>query len=200
MTNIIQLIPEKGTHIAICFKKHIEVNHPLAHDYTSSNGQIQREIEKKGAELLIKELTGKDFKVQYRMDGSPYLKQTNEKISISHSKELIAVCLGEKSVGIDIEEISVRALKVAKRFLSPFEQQMFISERQTTMAWTIKEALYKICHTKGLHFQTDLRIIKELEKDKAYLCEVPIHGSLKKVVCKTQEIHKHILTYTSHFE
>jgi hypothetical protein len=66
-------------------------------------------------------------------------------------------------VGIDIESNHNKANLVANKFLSENEQEMihdFSDELMinNTMAWTIKEALYKLDGRGGLRFKEQINI------------------------------------------
>ena len=70
-------------------------------------------------------------------------------VSISHSKDMIAVCKSDKPVGIDIEFISTDRdyHKIAKRFYEGKELEYFISSPTAETfyeIWTKKEAFSKI--------------------------------------------------------
>ena len=66
-------------------------------------------------------------------------------ISISHSHQLCTVIIHEEeNTGIDIQLIDEKIHRIAERFLSDEELEWCISTRERTMAWSMKESLYKI--------------------------------------------------------
>lgn len=116
-----------------------------------------------GVRLALKALLGKEVVVIYNEDGKPFLADKSLQISISHSKNWIAVLVHPKlAVGIDIECPSPKIEKVYTRFLSELEQQEIYQERDTRklqLAWSAKEALYKIIGKEAVDFAKQLRIL-----------------------------------------
>ena len=55
-------------------------------------------------------------KINYNVFGAPIL--ANKFISISHTKKLVCVIISDLNVGVDIEEISNKPLKLANKFIS----------------------------------------------------------------------------------
>ncbi len=120
---------------------------------------------------------GKDGyrEVGHFSSGAPFLYSDQSRISITHTKGLLAVAtlprtpeaemgvFSERTaLGIDAERLDrSQVLKLRERFLSPDELQMTDAEDITAniMAWTIKEALYKAALTPGLDFRSAIRII-----------------------------------------
>lgn len=73
----------------------------------------------------------------------PILK--NGFISISHSHEICAVIIHTaENTGIDVQRIDEKINRIAGRFLSDQELTWCQSTRMRTMAWSMKESLYKI--------------------------------------------------------
>ena len=65
--------------------------------------------------------------------------------SLSHTDGAVAVALSDSSVGVDIEVLSDRALKVAKKVFSAEELDAFCDDDilYTTKLWTMKESIFK---------------------------------------------------------
>lgn len=122
----------------------------------------KRKLEYLGIRIALKTLLGKDIQIQYDGNGKPHLLDNKHHISISHSNQWIAVMAHPThSVGIDIECQTDKIQKLYKRFLCP-EEQFDLSEgndnRQLLLAWSAKEALYKIIGKDAIDFATQLRI------------------------------------------
>ena len=67
----------------------------------------------------------------------------------------------EKHVGIDLEYMSHRIQKIANRFIHEDEyitQDEDRAKYHLYIHWCAKEALYKLCDKKGIHFKKDIQI------------------------------------------
>ena len=97
---------------------------------------------------------------QYDGLGAPYLKD-GRFISITHTKNVAAVCISLYPVGIDLEHYQKKILRVASRFL---HQEELLNKKwendipALTQIWTAKEALYKVFRTSGIHFSKQILI------------------------------------------
>jgi phosphopantetheinyl transferase len=122
----------------------------------------KRKLEYLGIRIALKTLLGKEIQIRYDGDGKPHLLDNKHHISISHSNQWIAVMAHPtQNVGIDIECPTDKIQKLYRRFLC-IEEQHDLSEgndnRQLLLAWSAKEALYKIIGKDAIDFATQLRI------------------------------------------
>jgi 4'-phosphopantetheinyl transferase len=112
--------------------------------------------------LAMKSLLGKEINICYDADGKPYLADQSYQISISHSGNWIAVMEHPtRTVGIDIECPSKKIATLYTRFLSKTEQEELSNGKdfnQLQLAWSAKEALYKIIGKQAVDFIKQLRI------------------------------------------
>lgn len=124
-------------------------------------GLKQRELEKKGTEVLLAELF-KENKADLRYDANnkPYLANYSGHISISHSHDRLAIIHNLKAkTGIDIELIRDKVKAIQHKFLNEQEQQQAKNDTETLVSfWAIKETLYKINGFKGIDFKKNLFI------------------------------------------
>lgn len=105
--------------------------------------------------LLIHELRPQML-INYNKYGAPEAN-TNEFVSISHSKNMSAVILSKNKVGLDIEKISEKALKLSSKFIKQ-NTHIPLSKDKATLIWCCKEAIYK-WHQKGnINFSNDIVI------------------------------------------
>lgn len=95
-----------------------------------------------------------DFDLYYDTFGKPHLKD-GTCISISHSSGFSAIVLSTKNVGLDLEQIKDKVLKIAPRFMDVSHldglnrvQQM----EKATVVWGIKESVFKLKNEKGISF------------------------------------------------
>ena len=108
--------------------------------------------------------------VTYDADGKP--KPVDDKnISISHCADYVAVLVSTEGLpGVDVETISGRAGKIKQRFLSDDEQAFLKDDNKlTTLFWSAKESLFKMCIRQGIDFKTQLAIEPKLPADNDVL-------------------------------
>jgi len=122
----------------------------------------KRKLEFLGIRTALKTVLGKEVPIEYDDEGKPHLSDKSFQISVSHSNKWVAVIVHPtKKVGIDIECPTDKIQKLYKRFLSPVEQVELSNGkdiRQLLIAWSAKEALYKIIGKESIDFANQLRI------------------------------------------
>lgn len=100
--------------------------------------------------------------VEYRQDGSPYLKNSESEISISHSRGLVAVLVSaDRQAGLDLEHKTDRVMKLVGKFAGEREKSMAPEDHQKeyfTLLWTMKEALVKLFRCRTLDFCKDILV------------------------------------------
>jgi phosphopantetheine--protein transferase-like protein len=119
----------------------------------------KRRAEFVGTRLALEKLLGYKPHIQHDADGKPFLESGKVNFSLSHSKNLVAaITHSEKSVGVDIEELTPKIERLAARFLT--EKELNFSQKSEnkalfyTICWTAKEAAYKIIGKSAVDFQT----------------------------------------------
>ena len=102
--------------------------------------------------------------IQLNPAGKPFLPEGNQ-FSISHTKGFAAgIISAEIPVGIDIEFITPRVLKIEKKFLNPQEYALLdpLSEQDriifASLFWSIKETVFKCWGNGGVDFAEQIRI------------------------------------------
>lgn len=128
--------------------------------------------------VLLSNVLGKEFILEYQSNGKPYLLQPKKNISISHSKEYVAIAIAEKSIGIDIEKIDKRILKLKEKILNSREANRFVAadERVLHIIWGIKESVYKQ-QDEEINYLEDIEV-KKIDENTA---EVQVKNHLQKV-------------------
>lgn len=113
--------------------------------------------------ILLRELAGEDFApVLYDMDGKPFFSSGKGHFSYSHAGNMAAAIYSRYlPVGIDIERITPRLVKVKERFLNS-EELEFMPEGEfldyLCLGWCGKEALYKIYGKRKLDFRDHMQV------------------------------------------
>ena len=99
--------------------------------------------------------------------GKPVLKNNASKFSLSHCNGFSAAIVSDKNeVGIDIEPIHDRVLKVEKKFLNEHELDLLASTGAahrvvySTLFWSLKEAMFKWWGRGGVDFSRDIEIVE----------------------------------------
>ena len=122
----------------------------------------KRRLEFLAARVALNLLSDTIINVAYTSEGKPFCDGTDLQISISHSGNLIAVMTHPTHhVGIDIEVPTDRFLKLYQRFLNKNEQEALFDAgdlRKGQLAWSAKEALYKIIGNEAVNFDKQLEI------------------------------------------
>ena len=135
---------------------------------------VKRQKEWLGVRLLLKHLQGTNISIGYKSTGAPYLIESDKQISISHSGSLVALVLSDERVGLDVQTISNKPLKLISHFLSNKEQNILqdqYDELTAVKLWCGKEAVYKYLSIPETSLIGDIK----LEQSDDQLIEVN-HG------------------------
>lgn len=128
-------------------------------------------------------------KINYNNYGAPFLE--NKFISISHTKKIACVIISGYKVGIDIEEISNRPLKLANKFVFN-KNKVWLTEKKAVIVWCFKEAIYK-WHEKGnISFKKDI-IVNNFKTNEKGIIKAKFKKKL--ISGKFIQIKNHYLVY-----
>ena len=156
---------------------------------TSNYTSEKRKKEHLVSKLLVNEICPTKT-IIYNEFGAPELNN-GKHISISHSKELVAVIFSDKKTGLDIEQISEKSLRIASKFVSE-KNLIMLNKEKATLIWCIKEAIYK-WHQKGrVDFIKDIIIPEFFAKKNG---KVTAYFSRKKLNLNYLKINNHYLVY-----
>lgn len=132
----------------------VDTDVTIAVDVIAPNESLTaRQREHEAESKLLKSLLG-DVTLQHNEAGKPILDGYN--ISISHTVNkhggYVAIILSKvKEVGIDIEYISDRVMKIASRFLREDEHPVTVEDN--LVYWCAKEDVYKLFSADDLTYQ-----------------------------------------------
>lgn len=117
---------------------------------------------KRKAEFYFTRKLWKDFyldsSILYDDSGRPKILSHGH-ISISHSKNVVAIAHHYNHlVGIDVEHYQPKIKMIAKKFLSEEDLLNTDSIEDLTLAWSLKEAVYKMERIPGLSFKENIHI------------------------------------------
>ena len=178
-------------------KKNIDCNAWMLDNEIVESKKIQslkRKNEFTGIRQLRNELLPKK-EIIYSSSGKPSLIDDTTQLSISHSSQSICVAISDSPLGIDIEKIDDRILKVRAKFVNCEEKQFYAydSIEDLTILWTIKESIYKLLDISGISFLDDIQIIERNRGE--HTCLVQVNGMRKTYTLKHEKIKNEILTY-----
>ncbi len=149
---------------------------------------LKRQKEYICTRLLLREIDP-NLSITYNKWGAPTIN-TNKNISISHSKNIIAIIISKKNVALDIEMISKNPLKIKDKFLSIFDN-ISHSIEETTLAWSAKETIFKL-HQKGdIDYKSDIQI-KEINYDEN---QITVLFNDNNIVLNYNKLNNHFLVY-----
>ena len=104
--------------------------------------------------MLLQHLGHSDLDLYYDAFGKPHLNGEKH-ISISHSREFSAVVISDKKIGIDLEKLKDKTLKIAPRYMDISQLEELSEEEKivkATIVWGIKETIFKIKNESGISF------------------------------------------------
>ncbi len=125
---------------------------------------IRRKAEYLTTRLMTQKILGKKAEIEYLPSRKPILKNESSFISVSHSKNLVAVLIAKKHhVGVDAEQVDRNIDQVTTRFLSDeelnhirqFENQQLVK----ILYWCAKESIFKCTPHEGIQFNSQISII-----------------------------------------
>jgi phosphopantetheinyl transferase len=114
--------------------------------------------------MLLQHLGYSDFDLYYDDLGKPHLSRKSQiacqkpdetHISISHSNCFSGILISDQNVGLDIEQLKQKTLKIASRFMDILHLENLSEAEQiqkATVIWGIKETVFKIKNEVGISF------------------------------------------------
>ena len=161
------------------FETDIQLAVPIANE--------ERKIQHLAVRLLFKlMMPAADLNQLVMADnGKPYLIGLPFHFSFSHCKGYAACAVDDKPIGIDIEIIHPRILKVAHKFLNDSEKAMIANLEQEdqlnqlAFLWAAKEAMYKKYEQLGIDFAKDFNILELTKGDRGTIPAAIVHKGNK---------------------
>jgi len=135
----------------------------LKNSSTARLESMKSESHQKGflaVRMLLQHNHYDDFDLYYDAFGKPHIKPQgcnikDVEISISHSNDFSAIVISEEKVGLDLEQLKDKALKIAPRFMDVSHLENLSVEdkiKKATVIWGIKESIFKIKNEQGISF------------------------------------------------
>ena len=104
--------------------------------------------------MLLEHIGHSDLDLYYDAFGKPHLNGEKH-ISISHSHEFSAIVISDNKIGIDLEKLKDKTLKIAPRYMDISHLEELSEEdkiAKATIVWGIKETIFKIKNESGISF------------------------------------------------
>lgn len=138
-------------------------NDPFVIEEISGFQSEKRTLEYLAVRCALNEITGKKTTISYLPSRMPYIKDHSMQISISHTGHYATVITHPMTpVGIDIERIGDKVVRVKNKFLNDNELNSLDTRSEKThltIMWAAKEALYKIIGVENVDFIKELEIL-----------------------------------------
>ena len=139
---------------ALCLKKEAEQRFKSG----------KRQLEWLAVRTLLRVAAGENGVICYRTNGEPYLKDSDCRISISHTGCFVCLAVHPfKHVGVDIEAFSHRVDRIVSRIVHPSEESRVpLSGDDATwyplIVWSMKESVFKCFDMAELDYMHGIRI------------------------------------------
>jgi 4'-phosphopantetheinyl transferase EntD len=120
-----------------------------------------RKLEWMSVRRLLREIKGEPTQIVYNEQRKPFLFNSDEHISISHSRELTGILMSkDKKIGLDLEYMAQNIDRVSHKFLNSDEYIVEDHRRNLHLHihWCAKEALYKLLDKQDINFRKNLTI------------------------------------------
>jgi phosphopantetheine--protein transferase-like protein len=145
--------------------------------YRSTVSHLSRRTQQLAARFLLK-LMQPEFpfhEVESNISGKPVLGSKELHFSLSHcNNHAAAIISNYKQVGVDVEQISPRVLKIEKKFLNPGELKLLSSLNEedriiyATLFWSMKESVFKWWGRGQIDFSDNIKIQPFLFGEKGF--------------------------------
>lgn len=107
---------------------------------------------------IVRRELGRNVIIDYNEVGAPVVDTPNTYISVAHGGGYVAVAIADRGVGIDIESSERNFERAKVRYMSAEELALSDDALWPAMAWTAKEALYKLYGHRGVDLRDDIRL------------------------------------------
>ena len=149
-------------------------------------GSASRRCEALAWRAIVRRELGEEVTIGYDANGAPIVNVPNIYISVSHSRDMVAVLFSERTCAVDIESASRDFCRVVDRYLSQEERQIADEYGLYAEMWSAKEAMYKFYRKGGLDLINDISI-KAFNADRGVLCGSILGGEEIEVSVKCED-------------
>jgi phosphopantetheinyl transferase len=157
------------------------VIHPEEIELLNTRSNPKRKNEFLGVRHLRNQLKIKS-PILYHSSGRPYLSANELALSISHTKDFIALASAVFPIGIDIEQKDRDAARIINKFAREDEKVLCTDNPKEwyLQLWCAKEAIYKLVGIENLSFKNEIHIhTRQKEEETTFLSATVQRGNQK---------------------
>lgn len=130
--------------------------------------------------VLLSRVCELPLSICYCPNGKPFLAPAVAEISISHTKEVVGLSFSSQSIGMDVEHLDPRPLRLVSQFLNIDDFNPFsvpYAELMATFMWSAKESVYKLVSIPELELKAHISLFPETVDEqythfKAYIYKI----------------------------
>ena len=144
--------------------------------------------------MLLQHLGYTDYDLTYDEAGKPHLSD-GKHISISHSHEFSCICISDELMGIDLEKLKDKTLRIAPRFMEVkhLENLSLLEQMEkATVVWGIKESIFKIKNEKGISFPEHIFEDEFCFSDEKCAAELHFNNTIEKFTIQFYKVEDYI--------
>ena len=144
--------------------------------------------------MLLQHLGYTDYDLTYDEAGKPHLS-AGKHISISHSHEFSCICISDELMGIDLEKLKDKTLRIAPRFMEVkhLENLSLLEQMEkATVVWGIKESIFKIKNEKGISFPEHIFEDEFCFSDEKCVAELHFNNTIEKFNIQFYKVEDYI--------
>jgi phosphopantetheinyl transferase len=171
------------------------VIHPEEIELLNTRSNPKRKNEFLGVRHLRNQLKIKS-PILYHSSGRPYFSANELSLSISHTKDFIALASAVFPIGIDLEQKDRDAARIINKFAREDEKVLCTDNPKGwyLQLWCAKEAIYKLVGIENLSFKNEISILShQKEEDHTYLNALVVTGAERREIevqlHQTAELH-----------
>lgn len=115
--------------------------------------------------------------ILYQPSGKPYFSAVEKALSVSHSKDYIALACWTFPIGIDIEQKERDATNIINKFALEDEKILCADHPKEwyLQLWCAKEAIYKLVGLENLSFKNEIHIHSRRKKEETTFLDARVH-------------------------
>lgn len=162
----------------------------------------QKRKERLAALICVNKVLGEKAYYEIGENGKPFLKNSEEHISISNTDGQVAVLFSKQNCGIDYQKKTAQLLRILNKFANENEQKLIANFNTPTdlihWIWCSKEAIYKKHNKKGLSLKHNMNLkeITILEHKINLTFEIRLGESILEEKTDCTLLQEFYMTYT----